>query len=142
MPPPIAYFAIVELGGDGSTSAYFPDVPGCAAAADPGEDIVAEAIEALNAHLELTDAQKQARPDARDAGALRADADVAETLAEGGFLARVPVLVAAGGKPRRVNVSFTDETLRMIDSAAALRGLNRSAFLAEAVRESVELHAS
>ena len=142
MTRPIAYYAVVEQGEDGSASAWFPDVPGCVTAADPGEDIAAAAIEALNAHLELTDAQGVPRPAAQGPGDMLRDEDIVAALAAGGFFVRTPVIVASGSKAKRVNVSLTEDTLLMIDQAAKLRGLSRSAYITAAVSEHVARHAS
>lgn len=45
------YILVIEQA-EGNLSAYFPDVPGCATVGDTVEEIRANALEALEGHLE------------------------------------------------------------------------------------------
>ena len=46
------YFALVEKDTDSAFGISFPDVPGCFSAADEADDVLRNAIEALELHLE------------------------------------------------------------------------------------------
>jgi predicted RNase H-like HicB family nuclease len=46
------YLVVIEQAGDGSYSAYLPDVPGCVSCGDSVEEVKASIQEALDFHLE------------------------------------------------------------------------------------------
>lgn len=125
------YFAIVHKDPGSAYGVTFPDLPGCFSAADTLEDLVPNACEALDLWFED---QEEIEP--RDAEAIAAEH--AGELAKGAFLVAVP-RVTRLGKPVRVNVSLDRGILDAIDAAAAARKLTRSAFIAEAARNEIEL---
>lgn len=128
------FFAVLD-GGPGAYGVYFPDCPGCTAMGASIEEAFANAIEALAewAH----DAVAAGRlPVARTPDDLRHDADVAATLAEGGSLLGVP-LVIESGRAVKANISLDQGLLDAIDDAARRAGVTRSAFLASAAREKI-----
>jgi predicted RNase H-like HicB family nuclease len=125
------YFAIVHKDRDSAYGVTFPDIPGCYSAADTLEDVVPNACEALDLWFEDAD---EVEPS--DAGAI--GAAHAEDLRAGAFLVAVP-RVTRLGKSVRVNVSLDRGILEAIDAAAAARKLTRSAFIAEAARNEIEL---
>jgi predicted RNase H-like HicB family nuclease len=125
------YFAIVHKDPDSAYGVTFPDLPGCFSAADRLEDVVRNAAEAMDLWFEDQD---EVEP--RDAAAIAAE--YADDLAHGAFLIAVP-RVSRLGKPVRVNISLDRGVLDAIDAAAAARKLTRSAFLAEAARNEIEL---
>lgn len=125
------YFGIVHKDADSAYGIHFPDLPGCFSAADRLEDLVPNACEALDLWFEDQD---EVTPRAADAIATEA----AEDLAQGAFLIAVP-RVTRLGKAVRVNISLDRGTLEAIDQAAAARKLTRSAFIAEAARNEIEL---
>lgn len=113
-----------------------PDVPGFTAHIETADlDMaVTEARAVLAAHLaEMIDAGA-GLPRARALADLRADPDLATDWAESASTIMLPAIVPAG-RTMRVNLSFDENTLGLIDAAAAARGLTRSAFLAVAARE-------
>lgn len=126
------YFAVVDKDQDSAFGLWFPDVPGCFSAADDEADILRNAIEALELHLEGEPA-----PDARQVDVVARDPSVADALANGAYLLAVP-LVQTFHRAVRVNLSLDRGILEAIDSAAKLRGLTRSGFLAEAARNEIE----
>jgi len=126
------YAAVVNKDEDSAFGVWFPDVPGCFSAADDEADLVKNAIEALNLHLEGID-----HPEPRSVVALAQDPEVAQALADGAFLLSVP-LVTLQRRAVRVNLSLDKGILDAIDSAADLRGLTRSAFIAEASLNEIE----
>lgn len=125
------YIAVVDKEKDSAYGLWFPDVPGCFSAADDGADIIRNGIEALNLHLEGQDA-----PEARDVDRLIGDEDVADALRAGAYLLAIP-LVTTAHKQVRANISMDLGTLEAIDTAANLRGMTRSAFLAEAAMNEI-----
>jgi predicted RNase H-like HicB family nuclease len=124
------YYAVVHKDSNSAFGVHFPDLPGCFSAADRQEDVLPNACEALELWFE--DA-KEVEPHSVDH--IREIA--AQDLAQGAFLMAVPHFSTAG-KIARVNVSMDRGMLDAIDSAAALRKLTRSAFLAEAARNEIE----
>lgn len=125
------YFAIVHKDTDSAYGVTFPDLPGCFSAADRLEDVVRNAAEALDLWFE-----DQPETEPRDAAGIAGEH--ADDLAQGAFLIAVP-RVTREGKPVRVNISLDRGMLDAIDAAAADRNLTRSAFLAEAARNEIEL---
>lgn len=124
------YYAVVHKDEDSAFGVSFPDLPGCFSAADRQEDVLPNACEALDLWFE----------DAEDIEPRNVDAIrdvVSEDLAQGAFLLAVP-RVSATGKLARINVSMDRGMLDAIDSAASLRKLTRSGFLAEAARNEIE----
>ncbi|WP_016746030.1 type II toxin-antitoxin system HicB family antitoxin [Rhizorhabdus wittichii] len=124
------FYAVVHKDEDSAYGVHFPDLPGCFSAADDLEDVVPNAIEAMELWLE-----DQAEPAASSVIAIREQA--AEDLAEGAFLIAVPRMTTSG-KLTRVNLSLDMGTLAAIDTAARDRKLTRSAFLAEAARNEIQ----
>jgi predicted RNase H-like HicB family nuclease len=125
------FYAIVHKDADSAYGVEFPDLPGCFSAADELEDVVPNAIEALSLWFEDRDNDVVPSP----IEAVRAAA--ADDLAAGAFLVMVP-WIGRSNKPQRVNISLDGSMLAAIDSAAAMRRLTRSAFLAEAARNEIE----
>jgi predicted RNase H-like HicB family nuclease len=123
------YFALVHKDADSAFGIEFPDLPGCFSAADDFEDILPNALEALDLYLE-------------DAGEVPFSSlevirnRCAAELAAGAFLLPVPVL-RRDTATERVNISLERGVLRAIDDAAALRRLSRSAFIAQAAENEI-----
>jgi predicted RNase H-like HicB family nuclease len=123
------FFAIVHKDEDSAFGVEFPDLPGCFSAADRIEDVLANAVEALQLWFEDQPAiAPSSLGDIREAASA--------SLAAGAFVVSVPLLSNAG-KVKRVNLSFDAGTLDAIDTAAQARRLTRSAFLAEAARNEI-----
>jgi len=126
------YYAVVHKDRDSAYGVSFPDLPGCFSAADTKEELLPNAIEALELWFE-----DQEEVAARDIEEVQADADVKAELAEGAFLLAVPHIVKTS-KFARVNISMDKGMLDAIDTAAALRKMPRSAFIVEATRNEIE----
>mgnify|MGYP001066445913 CR=1 FL=1 len=126
------YFAVVDKEPGSAFGVWFPDVPGCFSAADTEADIVKNAIEALNLHLEGSE-----RPTASSVGEVSRRDDVSEALGAGAYLLAIP-LVTSKKRSVRVNLSLDKGILDAIDAAADMRGLTRSAFIAEASQNEIE----
>ncbi|AJP72942.1 type II toxin-antitoxin system HicB family antitoxin [Sphingomonas hengshuiensis] len=125
------YFAIVHKDPDSAYGVTFPDLPGCFSAADRLADVVPNACEAMDLWF---DADAVIEP--REAEEIAAE--YAEDLAKGAFLIAVP-RVARTGAPVRINISLDRGILNAIDAAASARKLTRSAFIAEATKNEIEM---
>jgi predicted RNase H-like HicB family nuclease len=125
------YHGVVHKEEDSAFGVHFPDLPGCFSAADQIEDVIPNAVEAISLWFE--DADTEALPSPVETIRVAA----AEDLAEGAFLVMVP-WIGRNSKPARVNISMDRAMLEAIDSAASMRRLTRSAFLAEAARNEIE----
>lgn len=126
-------FVFTDAGGYGFTA---PDVDGFTAHAETADfdEAVTVARNVLTAHLAaLIDAGGELPP-ARSLAELRTDPELAEDFAEAETTIMLPALIPFG-RTKRVNLSIDENTLDLIDKAAAVRGLTRSAFIAEAARQ-------
>lgn len=126
------YIAVVHKDKGSSYGVHFPDVPGCFSAADEADDIVTNAVEALNLW-----AMDQELPEPRGIEAIRKDKEVVRELAKGAFLTAIP-FVENDAVVVRANITMERGMLKAIDQAARARKLTRSAFLAQAARKEIE----
>ena len=129
------YIAILEKEPTSLWGVYFPDLPGCVTAGATADQATRRALEALRLYVE-TAGPDEVLPAPRSLDALLGDPDVAKALAAGAIAFRVPVL-AASGKPERVNISVDSGVLRAVDDAAKSSGLTRSAFLVAAAEAKI-----
>ena len=127
-----SYFALVEVDEDSAFGVRFPDIPGTFSAADREEDVIPNAIDALQLW-----AEDMPLPPPSTHQAVVARADVREALATGGYLVSIP-LIDNDSAVVKANVTFERGMLRAIDATARERGLTRSAFLASAARREIE----
>lgn len=127
-----SYIALVEKDADSAFGVRFPDLPGCFSAADEAEDIVPNAVEALQLWAE--DMPVPVPSSHEDVVAMP---DVREALRQGAYLIAVP-LIENDSAVVRANVTFERGVLKAIDTAARARGITRSAFLASAARKEIE----
>lgn len=129
------YFGVVHHEPGTAYGVSFPDVPDCFAAADEQEDLLKNAIDALEDYF----ADGHALPEARSIEQIRAE--LAADLAEGAFLIAVP-LIPRPTKSVRMNISMDQGLVKAIDDAANRLNLSRSAFLAQAaIKEIRQEHA-
>ncbi len=127
------YFAIVEQDEGSAFGVSFPDIPGCFSASDSADDVLPNAVQALELHLE-----DEIAPKSRDLSDIKADPEVREALEAGAYLLAVP-LIKSERRAVRINVSLDVGTVNAIDGAARIRGLTRSAFIAEAAMKEVKV---
>lgn len=125
------FYAIVDKDDDSAFGVRFPDLPGCFSAADEIENVLPNACEALELWFEDAEVKTPQRLDQ-----IRADA--AEDIAAGAFIVAVPYIKRTG-RQVRANISLDKGMLDAIDRAAAERSLTRSAFLADAARNEIEM---
>jgi predicted RNase H-like HicB family nuclease len=129
------YIAILEKEPESLWGVYFPDLPGCVTAGQTADQATRRAVEALRLYVE-TAGPDQAMPQPRSLDDLLGDPEISAALAAGAVAFRVPV-VAASGKPERVNISVDSGVLRAVDQAARAAGLTRSAFLSAAAEAKI-----
>lgn len=98
------------------------------------DEAVTTARRVLTAHLAALIASGGALPRARSLAELRATPELAEDFAEADTTVMLPALMPFG-RTKRVNLSIDENTLELIGKAASIRGLIRSAFVAEAARQ-------
>lgn len=128
------YVAVIEKDQDSAFGVWFPDVEGCFSAGETVEEAVAHAAVALRQHVEAVESAGRRVPAARAPDDVLRDREVARAMAAGAVLFAVPLLADAG-RTVRINISLDKALVDRIDDAAAVRGLTRSAFLAQAARE-------
>ena len=133
---PMHYVAVIEKEPDSAFGVWFPDVEGCFSAGDTVEEAVANAGAALRQHVEAVESAGRRAPPARSIDEVLLDEDVATSVESGAVLFAVPLLADAG-RTVRINISLDKALVDRIDTAAAARGLTRSAFLAQAAREKI-----
>ena len=121
------YLALVHKDADSAWGLTFPDLPGCFSAADQEDDILANAMEALELYAEDMDAL----PAPRGIDGLSKDKDVATELAQGAYLIAIP-FIRNTQRTTRVNITLPKGLLDAIDEEAARRKLTRSALMAQA----------
>jgi predicted RNase H-like HicB family nuclease len=135
---PIFYPAIL-VPNDGKYSVFFPDLPGCLPWGETFEEAVGEAVEGLASYLEMLadEGDPIPKPSTREAAlAIYAGQCGArgEPVPEGTVVQLVPA-PHISTRQRRVNVSFRQYVLDMIDRKAEATGMTRSGFLARAAEE-------
>ena len=125
---------IIQDTGDGPDDGYgvvFADFPGCVSAGDTIQQAAAMAAEALSGHIEARVRDNDPVPEPSDPGLWPDWCDPAETVA----VAHVMIPVEMPGRIVRVNLTMNEALLARVDAAAGARGMSRSGYVAEAVRD-------
>ena len=123
------FLIAIERGTD--TTAYgvmVPDLPGCFSAGDTLEEAFANAVEAIDGHVEVVIADGGAIPAAADPGVHIDDPDFAGM--SWGYV-EVPIEKYLG-PAERINVTIPARQLERIDTFARAIGESRSGFLVRA----------
>ncbi len=123
----VHYPAILEGDDASGYGVSFPDFPGCVSGGDTLQEAALAAEQALRLHVRGMIEDGEALPAPTPFDAIPVVPDEPEA-------GRMLVRAETPGRAVRVNVTFEEGLLAAINSAAAARGLNRSAFLAEAAR--------
>lgn len=126
------FFALVHKDVDSAYGIQFPDIPGVFSASDDADDIVKNAVEALQLY-----AEDEALPDPSSHADIVSRDDVRAELNAGAYLVSVP-FIEDDNFIVRVNVSLERGVLKAIDETARKRGLTRSGFLAQSARNEIE----
>jgi predicted RNase H-like HicB family nuclease len=116
------YPAVLERDVDGLFAVWFPDFPGCVAAAADQEAAVAKAHDVLAQAIE--DAETPPDPTPFEAVETPDDADVITLFAMG---------VTPPSVSERVNVYLPKALIERLDEQAEARGMSRSSFVGYAV---------
>jgi len=130
------YVAVIEKDPDSAFGVWFPDVEGCFSAGETLDEAIANAAQALRQHCEALESAGQSSPEARSIEDLQRNKEVRSAIKSGAVLFAVPLLADAG-RTVRLNITLDKALIDQIDTAAAERGLTRSAFLAQAAREKI-----
>ena len=130
------YIAIVHKDPDSAYGVTLPDFPGCYGADDDSaRGAIENAAQGLALYVEDMLSEGEDIPAGKTFEEWREDPEFRKA-AEDGVVAYVPLLMKVG-KPKRFTASIDENTLALIDREAGIRGLTRSAFLAEAARRMV-----
>ena len=128
----VYYLALVQKDPGSAYGVTFPDLPGCFSAADRQDDVLPNAMEALELYAD----DLAELPIARDLEALKQDQDLANELAAGAYLIAVP-LIRNTQKTERINITLNKGLLQAIDAEAQRRKMTRSGFLAQAAEREI-----
>jgi predicted RNase H-like HicB family nuclease len=120
-----AYIGILEKEPGTLWGVWFPDLPGCIAAAGTADETIAQAGEALAQWLDLAREDGAAPRSPRTIEELKGDRDFAEALAAG----HAAIVV----RPPADELGLDEGQLRAVDAAAERRGLSRTALVRELV---------
>ena len=120
------YPAVLERGDGDAVGLWFPDFPGCVAAARTQEEAMARAAEALEEAMAGAFEQGGALPEptAIASIALPESCD---------FIAFVAVGATPPDPSERVNIYLPKRMIERVDREAAERGMSRSSFFGMAV---------
>ena len=124
---------------DGSGKAYgvrLPDLPGCYGAGPTPEAAIADAMSAAREWLSHRETKNETAPPARAMAQILKTETIDAALNEVAVM--IPVVLDQG-RTVRANLTFDAGLLEAIDAEATRRGLTRSAFLASAARQQLEL---
>ena len=123
------YIGILEKEPGTLWGVWFPDLPGCIAAAATSEAVLDQVGEVLEQWIDCTLADGATVPTARKIEDLRLVPDVAEALQKGD----TPIVVTL---PEHA-LGFADDAIRAIRVAAAKDGITRLDFVRRAVLEKI-----
>jgi len=123
------YPAVFFKDPDSDVGVMFPDFPGCVTAGENQDEAYEMAIEALQFHIDgmLEDGERLPEPSQLKKVDLKHRSSKS-------FQALALISVTIPTKAKRINITIDEGLLQNIDVAAAKRGMNRSAFLAEGAK--------
>lgn len=125
------------LDGDGKTYGIrIPDLPGCYGGGATAEAALADAMSAAREWISHRITKSEATPIPRSMAQLLKAGEIDANRSEVAVV--VPVILDEG-RTVRANLTFDAGLLAAIDAEAQRRGLTRSAFLASAARERLEV---
>ena len=127
------YPAVLERGDHGAVGVWFPDFPGCVAAARSQEEAMALAAEALESAMRGCAEREERLPE---------PTPLQEIAAPPG--SDVIGVIAVGASPpdpsERVNVYLPKSLIERVDRLAADLGMNRSSFFGMAASAMIDRH--
>jgi len=112
-----------------------PDAPGCTASGDTLRGVIQAGTQALRlwAEAEVSAGRSIPKPREEDDREMKAEIDDCFSMA-------MLWLAMDGGRSRRINVTMEAWLLEAVDGAAEQSGLTRSAFIASAAREKLQIY--
>jgi predicted RNase H-like HicB family nuclease len=126
------YIGLIHKDAHSDYGVSFPDFPGCVTAGRTLDEARTMAAEALALHLEGLAEDGTAIPDPSSLETIMANPNFRD-----GVATLIPAPTAEGPKVR-VNVMLPEDVLADADRYAQARGLNRSEFIAEAIKHELE----
>jgi predicted RNase H-like HicB family nuclease len=126
-----SYIGILEKEAGTLWGVWFPDLPGCIAAAPTSGEVIEQVGPALAQWIEQMLISGNTPPPPRTIEEIRQDAWVIEALAKGD----VPVVVPVPVVPE--DLGLDEKALQAIDAEAGRRGLSRLGFVRETVLEKI-----
>lgn len=130
------YPVVIHKDSDSDYGVTVPDLPGCFSAGETMDDALAQAVEAIECHLEGLLLDNEPLPTPQSIGMHQQNLDYAD-----GIWALVNVdLSKISGKARRINITLPERLLTLMDQYAAQRGETRSGLIAEATMEYIATH--
>lgn len=127
----VSYPAVFETDDAGGYGVVFPDLPGCVTQGATLEDAHANAMEALELHLEGMIEDGEGLPDPSPIATVTGDP-------ESQAVTVMLVPAALPGRTRRINVTLDTALISRIDAVSS----NRSAFLEQAARAELQRRAA
>jgi predicted RNase H-like HicB family nuclease len=130
------YPVVINKDQDSEYGASVPDLPGCFSAGETFDEVLENAKEAIQCHIEGLMLDGETIPLAGKIELHKNDPQWSE-----GVWALVQIdLSRLSGKSKRVNITLPERLLSQVDSHAAQQGETRSGFLAQAALEYMSRH--
>lgn len=130
------YPVVIHKDSDSDYGVTVPDLPGCFSAGETMDDALAQAVEAIECHLEglLLDNEPLPTPQAIERHQQNPD------YADGVWALVTVDLSKISGKSRRVNITLPERLLTIMDQYVVQRGETRSGLIAEATMAYIASH--
>ena len=122
-----SYIGILEKEPGSLWGVWFPDLPGCIAAAETADATIAQAGEALGQWIALAHEDGEVVPAPRGLETLREDPEFRVALTSG----HIAILI----RPPVDELELDETQMRAVDEAAERRGLSRRRLVRELVLE-------
>jgi predicted RNase H-like HicB family nuclease len=129
------YPAVLERGDNGAVGLWFPDFPGCVAAALTQEEAMARACDALEAAMRGCAERDERLP----------EPTLVQAIAPPPGCDVIGIVAVGASTPdpsERVNVYLPKSLIERIDRLATDLGMNRSSFFGMAASQALSLHAA
>lgn len=130
------YPVVIHKDEDSDYGVTVPDLPGCFTAAESLDDALAQAVEAIECHLEGLMLDSEPIPPPRPLDEHQKNPDYADAV-----WAIVTVdLLKLSGKSRRINITLPERLVAAMDRYASAHGETRSGLIAQAAMEYIAAH--
>ena len=131
------YPVVIHKDHDSDFGVIVPDVPGCYSSGDSYDEVLSNAIEAIECHLEGLLLDNEPLPVGSSI-----DNWIDNVEYQGGIWAFIEIdLSQISGKAKRVNITLPERILNLIDLYGKSHAIkNRSAFLTDAALSYMKSH--